>query len=143
MESLNISGIIRPKSEYRFKINHFNTPIDFSQPIEDQVTEQSHIVTLQTNKCLYSKYFKAVRGGSLLIVLEDDIDNKVLDYVNSEFNGYNDFLIQLLDGDMKTLSNVYAKDCDLSSMSSEVDYGGKGAHQFLVYFDAAQIRYFK
>lgn len=140
---LNSGGIIRPKTEYKFKINHFNKPIDFSIPIHEQILENSHIITLQTIKCMYSKHFKADSGGTLLIILEDDIGNRVMDYINCEFNHYNDFLIQLLDGDMTTLSNVHAKNCKLSSISSEVNYAGNGAHQFMLYFETTKMMFFK
>ena len=84
-------GLTRLKFEHNFKINHFNAPIDFSIPIHDQISEDSYVITLQTVKCLYSKYFSADTGGSVLIIVEDDADNKLIDYINCKINRYNDF----------------------------------------------------
>lgn len=146
MQNINAAGIIAPKSACKFKINHYKFPIDFSLSTESQITHQSNIVTLQTVKCSASKYLEpsAECGGSLFIIVEDDKDNEVLDYINNGFHGYNDFLIELMDGNMKTLSKIHVIEATLSSVASELDYGSSNkTHQFLIYFKAQQIQYLK
>lgn len=132
-------GIIHPKTAHKFRVVHTNTPYDFSAP---SIAEESRIVTLQTVKCVPSKFVQYGKG-SLLITLEDDKDNRMLDYINQNFDGYNEFLIEFLDGDIVVLSRIHAKDCTLKHISSEVTYIPSGAHQFVLYFEVANLQYLK
>lgn len=133
-----IAGIRKPKVCFRFKVLHSERQIDFSSPYSDQLSQYSDIIANQTVNCamVTKKY-----SGSFTLTLEDDICNKVLDYVRNLNNLNNYFIVELLDGDGTTLSTVYLENCNINTISSELDYGKNSTHHFSLVFDVGNVQY--
>jgi len=125
-------GIIQPKIKNRFKVLHYTN--------ENEKSKHSEIITLQTIECTpIKKQF----GGNFVLVLEDDIHNRVLDYINDSFNITNNFLIEIFDNNLKTLSKIYLENCSVASISSELDYGESAAHRFTINYSVNNFQYLK
>jgi len=133
-----VAGIIRPKVRFRFRVSHFERPIDFVVPHLEQLSVHSNIISNQTVKCTtITKNY----SGSFTLILEDDISNRVLDYIRTVHNLNNYFLVEMLDGDATTISSTYLENCRINSISNELDYGHNSAHDYTLLFDVGNVRH--